>query len=133
MLPLLVVSELVQSSDRYANPFFVRFGQGGFWHGLNTRTVMVRRTKVKCSLHVSQPGPVRELSKAHYHALVTASELDGVPVILVAVDALLKFVCVYKRHNLCKYRFSFVHSLQNCLFISSCKTMIYNRKISFPL
>ena len=70
-----------------------------------------------------------ELSKAHYHELVTASEFDGVPVTLIAVDALLKFVCVYKRHNLCKYCFSFVHSLQNWLFIPSCKTMISNRKI----
>ena len=35
---------------------------------------------------------------------------------------------VYKRHNLCKYCFSFVHSLQNWLFIPSCKTMISNRK-----
>ena len=108
---------------------FVRFAQGGFGHYLDTRTVKIRRTKVKCSLYVSQLGPVRELSKAHYHELVTASEFDGVPVTLIAVDALLKFVCVYKRHNLCKYCFSFVHSLQNWLFIPSCKTMISNRKI----
>ena len=105
---------------------FVRFGQGGFGHYLDTRTVKIRRTKVKCSLYVSQPGPVRELGKAHYHELVTASEFDGVSVTLIAVDALLKFVCVYKRHNLCKYCFSFVHSLQNRLFIPSCKTMISN-------
>ena len=64
-----------------------------------------------------------------YHPSIdgcTASELDGVPVTLIAVDALLKFICVYKRYNLCKYCFSFVHSLQNCLFIPSCKTMISN-------
>lgn len=42
---------------------FIRFCQGGFWYWLDTRTVKVRRTKVKCSLYVSQPGPVRELSK----------------------------------------------------------------------
>lgn len=132
MLPLLVVSELVQSPDRYANPSFHSLRQGGFGQYLDTRTVKVRRTKVKCSLYVSQPGPVRELGKAHYHELVTASELDGVPVILIAVDTLLKFVCIYKKHNLCKYCFSFVHGLQNWLFIpSSCKTMISNRKILF--
>ena len=111
---------------------FIRFCQGGFWHCLDTRMIKVRRTKVKRSLYISQPRPVRELSKAHYHELVTASELDGVPVTLIAVDALLKFICVYKRHNLCKYCFSFVHRLQNWLFIPSCKTVISNRKILLP-
>ena len=108
---------------------FIRFCQGGFWHWLDTRTVKVRRTKVKCSLYVSQPGAVSELCKAHYHELVTASKLDGVSVTLIAIDTLLKFICVYKRHNLRKYCFSFVHSLQNWLFIPSYKTMISNRKI----
>lgn len=99
---------------------FVRFGQGGFWHSLNTGTVKVWRTKVKCSLYVSQQGPVRELSKTHYHELVTASELDGVPVTLIAIDALLKFVYVYKRHNLCKYCFSFVLVYRiGCLYLLS--------------
>lgn len=73
MLPLLVV----------------RFSQGGFRHYLDTRTVKVKRIKVKCSFYASQPGPVRKLSKAHYHELVTASELDGVPVTLIAVDTIL--------------------------------------------
>ena len=112
--------------------FFIRFSQRGFGHYLDTRTVKVRRTEVKCSLYISHTRSVRELSNAHYYELLTASELDSVPVTLIAVDALLKFVCVYKRHNLCKYCFSFVHSLQNWLFIPSYKTMISNRKILFP-
>ena len=83
-----------------------------------TRTVKVRRTKVKCSLYVSQPGLVRELSKAHYDELVTASELDGVPFTLIAVDALFKLVCVYRRHNLCKYCFPlFIVCRIGCLYL----------------
>ena len=108
---------------------FIRFGQFGFGHYLDTRTVKVRKTKVKCSLYVSQPLPVCELSKTHCHKLDTASELDGVPVSLITVDVLLKFMCVNKKHNLCKYYFSFVPSSQNWLFTPSCKTMIPNRKI----
>lgn len=99
---------------------FVRFAQGRFGHYLDTRTVKIRRTKVKCSLYVSQLGPVRELSKAHYHELVTASEFDGVPVpvTLIAVDALLKFVCVYKRHNLANIVFPlFIVCRIGCLYL----------------
>ena len=106
---------------------FIRYSQGGFWHYLDTKTVKVRRTKVKCSLYVSKPGPVHELSKAHYHELVMASEIDGMPVTLITIHTLLKFICVYKRHNLRKYCFFFVHSLQNWLFVPSCKTMISNQ------
>lgn len=110
----------------------IGFNQGGFGDYLDTRTLKVSIIKVKCSLYVFQPGSVRELRKAHYHELVTANELDDVPVTLIVVDALLKFICVYKRHNLCKYCFSFVRSLQNWLFVPSCKTMISNRiKILF--
>lgn len=54
---------------------FIRFVQGGFGHYLDTRTVKVRRAKVKCSLYVSQPGPVRELSKVHYHKLARQVDL----------------------------------------------------------
>lgn len=60
---------------------FVCFGQGGFWYDLNIDG-KARRTKVKCSLYVSQPRPVRELSKAYYHELVKASEIDGMSVTL---------------------------------------------------
>ena len=40
----------------------IRFCQGGFWHCLDTRTVKARRTKVKCSLYVSQPGRCIQLA-----------------------------------------------------------------------
>lgn len=112
---------------------FARFSKGVFGHGLNTGTIKVRRTKVKCSIYVTQPGPVPKLNKVHYHELVTASEFDCVPVTLISIDALLNFVYVYKKHSLCKYCFSFVHRLQDWLFIPSCKTMISNRKILFSL
>lgn len=41
-------------------------------------------------------SPVREQSEAHYHELVKASELDSMPVTLIAVDTLLKLICVYR-------------------------------------
>ena len=94
MLPLLVVSELVQSPDRYPILLFIRFNRGGFGHYLDTRMVKVRRSKVKCNFYVFQSGSVRELGKVHYHEPVKASKPDGVPVTLIRVDALLKFVCV---------------------------------------
>ena len=68
--------------------------------------------EVKCSLNISQTGSVGELSKAHHHELVTAIELDGVPVTLVAVDTLLELVFVEERHDLSEDCFSFVHGLR---------------------
>ena len=53
-----------------------------------------------------------ELSKAHHHELVTAIELDGVPVALVAVDTLLELIFVEDRHDLSEDCFSFVHGLR---------------------
>lgn len=87
----------------------VRFEQCGFWHGLNAKTVKVDRIKVRCSLYVSWSESVRELIKLINMNLVTANELDGMPVTLIAVDILLKFIYVYKRHNLRK----------NCFFLYS--------------
>lgn len=52
------------------------------------------------ALYVSKPRLVHELSKTHYHELITASELDGMPVTLIADEALLKCICIYKRYNL---------------------------------
>ena len=81
----------------------IGFDQGGFGDYLDTRTLKVSRIKVKCSLYVFQPGSVRELRKAHYHELVTVNELNGVPVTLIAVDALLTIISnrkFYHLHNL---------------------------------
>ena len=78
---------------------------------LDTRPVEVS-AEVKCSLNVSQTGPVGELGKAHHHELVTTVELDVVPVALVAVDTLLEFIFVEERHDLSEDRFSFVHGLR---------------------
>ena len=68
-------------------------------HYLDTRPVEVS-AEVKCSLNVSQTDPVGELREAHNYELVTAIELDSVPVILVAVDTLLELVFVEERHYL---------------------------------
>ena len=53
--------------------------------------------EVKCSLNISQSSPVGELSKAQHHELVTAIELDVVPVTFVAVDTLLELVFVEEK------------------------------------
>ena len=89
----------------------VGLSQSGSGHRLDARTVEVS-TEVKCSLNISQTGSVGELSKAHHHELVTAIELDSVPVTLVAVDTLLELVFVEERHDLSEDCFSFVHGLR---------------------
>lgn len=49
---------------------------------------------------------------------VTASEIDGVPVVIIAVNTLPRFECVYKRHNLCKYSFPlFIVRRIGCLYL----------------
>ena len=83
----------------------------GFGHHLDAHPIPVT-TEVKCSLYISQTGPVGELSKAHHHELITAIELDGVPVAMVAVDTLLELIFVDERHNLGEGCFSFVHGLR---------------------
>ena len=85
--------------------------QSGSGHHLDARPVEVS-AEVKCSLNISQTSSVSELSKAHHHELVTAIELDGVPVTLVAVDTLLELVFVKERHDLSEDCFSFVHGLR---------------------
>ena len=92
---------------------FVRFGQGGFGHYLDTKTVKVRRTKVKCSLYVSQTKPVSKLSKVHYHEPVGASELDSVSIPFTVINILLEFIRIDKKYNLSEYCIPFIHSLQN--------------------
>ena len=49
---------------------------------------MRKCSEVKCSLNVSHTGTVGELSKAHHHELVSATELNGVSVASVAADTL---------------------------------------------
>ena len=83
----------------------------GSRHHLKPGTIEVS-AEVKCSLNISQTSPVSELSKAHHHELVTAIELDGVPVTFVAVDTLLELVFVEERHDLSEDCFSFVHGLR---------------------
>lgn len=41
---------------------------------------------------------------------------------------LLKLICIIKRHNLCKYCFSFVHRLQDWLYMPIYKTTSSNRE-----
>ena len=89
----------------------VGLSQSGFGHYLDARSVEVS-AEVKCSLNISQIGSVGEMSKAHHHELVTAIELDRVPVTLVAVDTLLELIFVEERHNLSEDCFSFVHGLR---------------------
>ena len=89
----------------------VGLSQSGSGHHFDARPVEVS-AEVKCSLNISQTGPVGELSKAHHHELVTAIELDGVPVTLVAVDTLLELIFVEDRHDLSEDCFSFVHGLR---------------------
>ena len=83
----------------------------GSGHHLDPRTIEVS-AEVKCSLNISQASPVGKLGKAHHHELVTAIELDGVPVTLVAVDTLLELIFVEERHDLSEDCFSFVHGLR---------------------
>lgn len=78
---------------------------------LEPRTIEVS-AEVKCSLNISQTSPICGLSKAHHHELVTAIELDDVPVTFVAVDTLLELVFVKERHDLSEDCFSFVHGLR---------------------
>ena len=56
--------------------------------------------------------PVCELSKAHYHELVSAAELDGMTIALIAVNTLLELVFVESRHNLREDCFPLVHDLR---------------------
>lgn len=94
MLSLLVISGLLQSPDRCVSHAFRSLRPMGILNGFNTRTVKVVEQRL-IVVSVFQFGPLRELSKAHYNKLVTASELDGMPVTLITIDALLKFICVY--------------------------------------
>ena len=89
----------------------VGLSQSGSGHYLDARSVEVS-AEVKCSLNISQARPVGELREDHHHELVTAIELDGVPVTLVAVDTLLELVFVEERHDLSEDCFSFVHGLR---------------------
>ena len=90
--------------------FLVSLRKRGSGHHLDPRTVEVS-AEVKCSLNISQTNPVGELSEAHPHELVTAIELNGVPVTHIVVDTLFELVFVKERHNLIEDCFSFVHGL----------------------
>lgn len=107
----------------------ISFRQSGLRYSLQSRSVQIASAEVKSSLNISQTGSICDLSKAHHHELVTAIELYSVPVALIPVKALLKLIFINERHNLCKYCFSFVHSLVERLKRPNYKTTSSNRKI----
>ena len=89
-------------------------------HHLDARSVEVS-AQVKCSLNVSQTCSVGELGDAHHHKLVTAIEIDSVPVTLVAVDTLSELVFVEERYDLSEDSFSLVHGLRAAAYFRTAK------------
>ncbi len=85
----------------------ISFCQVGLGHCFKSRTVLIASVEVKSSLIISQTGSVCELSKTHHH----------------------EFIFVGERHNLCKYCFSFIHSLVEGWKTPYYKTTSSNRKI----
>ena len=92
----------------------------GSGHHLESRTIEVS-AEVKCSLNVSQTCSVGELGDAHHHKLVTAIEIDSVPVTLVAVDTLSELVFVEERYDLSEDSFSLVHGLRAAAYFRTAK------------
>lgn len=66
----------------------IRLCQGGLGHSLQSGSIGGLSTEVKSSLNVPQSESVSKLNKAHDHELVPVSELNGMSVALVTVDAL---------------------------------------------
>lgn len=51
---------------------------------------------------IPQPASVSELRKVHNQKLVSAFESDRMPITLIAIDTLRKFVFSEKRQKLCE-------------------------------
>lgn len=75
---------------------FIDLRKRGLMHHLDARSVEIS-IEVECSHDVSEAGLIGKLSGEQYHEPVTTIELDGVAIVVVAVDTLFELIFVDKR------------------------------------